>query len=38
MKILFDNGVPKPIARRLTSHKVLPTLGRSVGIRWETES
>jgi hypothetical protein len=29
MKILFDNGVPKPIARCLTGHEV--TYARRIG-------
>jgi hypothetical protein len=29
MKILFDNGTPKPIARSLTGHEV--TFARQIG-------
>jgi hypothetical protein len=29
MKILFDNGTPKPIARSLTNHEV--TYARNIG-------
>ena len=29
MKILFDNGTPKPIARRLTGHEV--TYAQQIG-------
>jgi hypothetical protein len=30
MKILFDNGTPKPIARCLTGHEI--TYARQIGV------
>jgi hypothetical protein len=35
MKILFDNGTPKPIARSLIGHQVTRAR-QSVGMNWRT--